>query len=156
MNGFSNKVYKGFSTYAKAHRVWRAFVNHNTLPPEILNYLSDRPHPLPPTPPQPDIGGLADPSPTPVQAPAATEHALRSTATPFVHHPEAFGMPHSSRMQSCVPDGLTLTLEATLSASPADPQKLNTPSWADGKQRASDAEDFWVVLTGASPGVYQG
>src|ERR1700678_2368381 len=58
-NGFSNKVYKGFSTYAEAHQVWRAFVDHNILPPDVLNSLSGPP-PLPPTTPQPDIGGLAD------------------------------------------------------------------------------------------------
>jgi hypothetical protein len=162
-NGFSNKVYKGFSTYAEAHRVWHTFVDHGTLPSDVLNTLNGRPYPLPPTMPPPDIGGLADPPTlTPLQAPAATG---RPIATPFVHHPEAFGMPSASRMRSRAPDGLTLRLEttfsaATLSASAAVPkpatQKPNAQAGSSHKQRASDAEDFWVVLTGASPGVYQG
>jgi hypothetical protein len=101
--GFSNKVFKGFATYDEAHRAWHAFVNHKTLPPDVLISLFGRPPPLPPTVPQSNIGGLADllsPSPSrPLQTPL---HALASTGS------------------------------------------------------ASDAEDFWVVLTGISPGVYQG
>jgi hypothetical protein len=101
MISFSNKVYKGYATYSEAHQVWGAFVNHNTLPPDILNGLYSRPRPLPPTLPRPDIRGLAkpssptplQPSPTPLQALAATGHPLRPISTLFAHHPEAFGMP---------------------------------------------------------------
>lgn len=65
MTGFSNKVFKGFATYAEAHQVWCAFVDHSTLLPNILNGLYDKPCPVPPTVLQPHIGGLADPtSPT--------------------------------------------------------------------------------------------
>ncbi|KIK04922.1 hypothetical protein K443DRAFT_4279 [Laccaria amethystina LaAM-08-1] len=155
MISFSNKVYKGYATYSEAHQVWGAFVNHNTLPPDILNGLYSRPRPLPPTLPRPDIRGLAkpssptplQPSPTPLQALAATGHPLRPISTLFAHHPEAFGMP-------------TTLSTATISASPSVPesaiQKMSTQDGSSSKQSASDAKDFWVVFTGASPGVYQG
>ena len=163
MNGFSNKVYKGFATYAEAHQVWRAFIDHNTLPPDILLGLHGRPRPLPPPP---DIGGAADPSsPTRLQSPVASGGSLRPVTTPFVHNLEAFGMPSASRMRPHVLDGQTVTLEATLAAATLSPsaatpepstQNPNTQAGSSSKQRASDAEDFWVVLTGANSGVYQG
>ena len=68
-------------------------------------------------------------------------------------------------MRPHVLDGQTVTLEATLAAATLSPsaatpepstQNPNTQAGSSGKQRASDAEDFWVVLTGANPGVYQG
>jgi len=140
MNGFSNKVYKGFATYAEAHQVWRAFIDHNTLPPDILDGLYGRPCPLPP---QPDIGGLAFPSlPTPLQSPVASGHPLRPVATPFVHNLEAFGMPSTTRMRPRTPDGLTVTLEATLAAATLSPsaaapepstQNTNTQAGSSGK-----------------------
>ena len=163
MNGFSNKVYKGFTTYAEAHQVWHAFINHNTLSPDILLGLHGRPCPLPPPP---DIGGTADPSsPTCLQSPMASGGSLQPVTTPFVHDLEAFGMLGASRMRPQALDGLAVTLEATLAAATLSPsaatpepstQNPNTQAGSSGKQRASDAEDFWVVLTGANPGVYQG
>lgn len=122
--------------------------------------------------PQPHIRGLADPSlptgppsSTPLQAPTTTGRPLRPIATGFVHHPEAFGMHGALHTRPRAPDGLTLTLEATLStatpsasaphARPAI-QQTSAQDGSSGKERASDAEDFWVVFTGARPGVYQG
>lgn len=107
--GFSNKVFKGFGSYQEAHHAWRAFVDHGTLPPDVLTGLFGRPPPLPPTVLQPNIRGLghlADP-------PSLMQTPLCPSPTPF------------------------------------------TPIFT-GKRRASNSEDFWVVLTGASPGVYQG
>ena len=103
-------MYKGFTSYSEAHRVWNAFVDHNALPPDVSNSLFGRPSPLPPANPQPNIGGLADsPSPTP----------LRPSQTPL----QALATTSLGRLQFPI---------------------------------VSNAEDFWVVLTGAHPGVYQG
>jgi hypothetical protein len=161
-SGFSNKVYKGFGSYNEAHHVWHAFVNRNVLPPDVLIGLSGRPIPLPPTMPQPNIGGLADPlsptplrhSQTPLQAPATTESPRQPRAV----------MPFSmSCTQLSAHDGLTLKLEATLpgpvatiSVSHVVPTATQILVGSSSKQKSSDAEDFWVVLTGVSPGVYKG
>ena len=141
MNGFSNKVYKGFATYAKAHQVWCAFIDHNTLPPDILLGLHGRPRPLPPPP---DIGRVADPSlPTHLQSPVASGGILQPITTPFVHNLEAFRMPSASCKQPHALDGLTVTLEATLAMATLSPsaatpelsmQNPNTQAGSSGKQ----------------------
>lgn len=150
-SGFSNKVYKGFGSYNEAHSVWHDFANRNVLPPDVLIGLNGRPAPLPPTVSQPNIGGLADPPfKSPLQAPATIGSPRRPIVTPFFNcsqAEEAFKMPSALCTRSPAHDGLTLKIEATL---PAATQNLV------GSRKASDAEDFWVVLTGTSPGVYKG
>lgn len=100
-------MFKGFGTYNEAHSVWRAFVDHNILPPDVLTSLFGRPRPFPPNDPLSNIGGLGladSPSPSP----------LCPSQTPL-HDPAS-----------------------------------------TGRLRMPNTEDFWIVLTGVSPGVYQG
>jgi hypothetical protein len=104
-------VFKGFTTYDEAHRVWRAFVDHHILPPDVITSLFGKAPPIPPTILPPNIGGFVNPS---------TPTAVRSPSTTYTGSP------------------------------------LKPILWPNIGHLANEAEDFWVVLTGVSPGVYQG
>lgn len=120
-------MFKGFASYREAHSVWHDFVEHGILPSDVIASLFDRPPPVPPTIPQCNIGGLdIPPSPT-------------------------TGTIGSPRMPSLRPSFGSL-------ANPPSPTTPGSHPMPVFKRQASGAGDgdFWVVLSGASPGVYLG
>lgn len=113
-------MFKGFNSYAEAHTAWRAFIDHGTLPLDVISSLFGKLPPVPPTLIQPNIGGLANP---PAQTVTGSPRMPASSPS--------FGSP---RMPASSPSF------GNVAISPL----------------ASDPEEFWVVLSGVSPGVYQG
>ena len=153
ISGLANsaKVYKGYSSCEDAHIAWEGFVKSGRLPIDVAVSLGSRPYPTP---------SILPAAPRVMSSPTTPQHAQVSN-----HHIRSRppGTPHSERSET-PPFGFSSPRTPRVRnrfdafATPSPSSQISAAAALIVREEAfrADLEDFWVVFTGAAPGVHQG
>lgn len=152
--------YKGYSLKREAHNAYNLFVSHGILPvgipaPDPNDGGPSYPPQLPSTPASSPRHGT--PAPSPQCGIPSSQHRtpLSQCGTPLSHHRSPLSHRFITGQQP-----LNITINNNMSKNPATSiipvGQLASTSSVDESDLLHDDYKFWVVFTGASPGVYEG
>ena len=141
----SRKVYKGYTSYEDAHSAWDEFAGTGCLPHDVAVTLGSKPYP---TPPISSTARVSAPPTTPKRRSASPLYLQ----TPYTPRSGPSSSTYGNRL---IPIAM---LSSPSPSTPISTQSRNAASLAVVREEAfrADQEDFWVVFTGAAPGVHQG
>ena len=157
VNGYSGGVQRGYKTYDEAQAAWVHVLANNVVGPPLCTTSAASvplPHTLAARPPLiPDVQNVATMHPLPSDH--SHERARASTASPSLLLQE----PRSPTPRQVLPDAPRQVLQSLPSVSSHERRSIMVSRHVGGFPaitRLSDEEAYWVVIAGASPGVYHG